>query len=284
MYTHRGAYLNALGEVIETGMSCDTRLPLDAADVPLQRLVLPLGGHGGRRHARLPAQGRAGPHLGAARAEGVTHYCGAPTVLIALVEPPGKARRSTAHGDRDGGGRAALADAARPAERAELRPDPRLRPDRDLRAAHDLRVAAASGTSCPREEQARLHARQGQGYADRRPGARGRRADARRAARRRDARRGGHARQQRDEGLLRAARGDRRGLPRRLVPLGRPRRAGTPTATSSCATARRTSSSPAARTSRRSRSSRRSRGTRPCWSAPSSPSPTRTGASGPRRS
>ena len=39
------------------------RLPLDAADVPLQRLVLPVE-HGGQRgHQRLPAQGRAGADL-----------------------------------------------------------------------------------------------------------------------------------------------------------------------------------------------------------------------------
>ena len=31
-------------------------LPVDAADVPLQRLVLPLGGHRGGGHARLPAR------------------------------------------------------------------------------------------------------------------------------------------------------------------------------------------------------------------------------------
>ena len=43
MYTHRGAYLNALGKVIETRHDVRQRLPLDAADVPLQRLVLPLG-------------------------------------------------------------------------------------------------------------------------------------------------------------------------------------------------------------------------------------------------
>ena len=34
------------------------RLPVDAADVPLQRLVLPLGGDGDRRDPRVPAQGR----------------------------------------------------------------------------------------------------------------------------------------------------------------------------------------------------------------------------------
>ena len=39
MYTHRGAYLNALGENVTAGHRVGHGLPLDAADVPLQRLV-----------------------------------------------------------------------------------------------------------------------------------------------------------------------------------------------------------------------------------------------------
>ena len=65
MYTHRGAYLNSLGELLETRMIVRQRLPVDAADVPLQRLVLSLGGHGHRRHPRLPAQARPGNGLAA---------------------------------------------------------------------------------------------------------------------------------------------------------------------------------------------------------------------------
>ena len=38
-------------------------LPVDPAHVPLLGLDLHLGGHGGRRHPRLPAQGRAQAHL-----------------------------------------------------------------------------------------------------------------------------------------------------------------------------------------------------------------------------
>ena len=48
-------------------------VPVDAADVPLQRLVLPVGGHRGRRHARLPARGPRRRDLGADRRAGVTH-------------------------------------------------------------------------------------------------------------------------------------------------------------------------------------------------------------------
>ena len=50
MVTHRGAYLNALRRVRAVGrLTPLDALPLDAADVPLQRLVLPLGRDGGRR-------------------------------------------------------------------------------------------------------------------------------------------------------------------------------------------------------------------------------------------
>ena len=49
VYTYRGAYLNALGEVIEAELGHHPGLPVDAADVPLQRLVLPVGGDRGGR-------------------------------------------------------------------------------------------------------------------------------------------------------------------------------------------------------------------------------------------
>ena len=39
VYTHRGAYLQALGVAMEVGLGYDSGAPLDAPDVPLQRLV-----------------------------------------------------------------------------------------------------------------------------------------------------------------------------------------------------------------------------------------------------
>ena len=39
------------------------RVPVDPADVPLQRLDLPVGGDGGGRHPRVPPQGRSGADL-----------------------------------------------------------------------------------------------------------------------------------------------------------------------------------------------------------------------------
>ena len=58
MYHHRGAYLQALGDRASAARP-PQRLPVDAADVPLQRLVLHVGGHRGRRHSRVPARRRA---------------------------------------------------------------------------------------------------------------------------------------------------------------------------------------------------------------------------------
>ena len=58
VYHHRGAYLNALSQHHRLGDAAARRLPVDAADVPLQRLVLPVDDGGERRRQRLPAQGR----------------------------------------------------------------------------------------------------------------------------------------------------------------------------------------------------------------------------------
>ena len=68
VYHHRGAYLNALGNALAFGLRPTVRLSVDAADVPLQRLDLHLGGDRGRRHARLPAPGRSGADLRGDRA------------------------------------------------------------------------------------------------------------------------------------------------------------------------------------------------------------------------
>ena len=88
-YTYRGAYLNALSEVIVAGLAPESALPVDAADVPLQRLVLPVGGDRGRGDARDDARG--GPRARSGELiddEGVTHYYGAPTVQLIGRRPP----------------------------------------------------------------------------------------------------------------------------------------------------------------------------------------------------
>ena len=63
-------------------------LPLDAADVPLQRLVLSVDDGRRVRHQCLPAPGRGEGDLDAIRDHGVTHYCGAPIVHATIAEAP----------------------------------------------------------------------------------------------------------------------------------------------------------------------------------------------------
>ena len=57
MYHHRGAYLRR-SQWSRTPDDAPSASPVDPADVPLQRLVLPVGGHRCGGHARLLAQGR----------------------------------------------------------------------------------------------------------------------------------------------------------------------------------------------------------------------------------
>ena len=92
MYTYRGAYLNALGEVIETGMSFDS----------VYLWTLPMF-HCNGWCFTWAVTAVAGTHVCLRKvdpaeiwdlfdAQGVTHYNGAPTVQIGLVNHP-KARR-----------------------------------------------------------------------------------------------------------------------------------------------------------------------------------------------
>ena len=82
MYTHRGAYLNSLAEIIHSRHDREQRLPVDAADVPLQRLVHPVGDHRDRRAPTCACARCARDAIWARFDEhGVTHLNGAPTVL-----------------------------------------------------------------------------------------------------------------------------------------------------------------------------------------------------------
>ena len=56
MYHHRGAYLNAIGEMLEIKFTPEFGLPLDPAHVSLQRVVLSLGRDGHGRHPCVSAQ------------------------------------------------------------------------------------------------------------------------------------------------------------------------------------------------------------------------------------
>ena len=65
MYHHRGAYLQALAMVgAHRPVTRRAVLPVDAADVPLQRLVLPVGGHRRRRRPTSACAGSSRPRSG----------------------------------------------------------------------------------------------------------------------------------------------------------------------------------------------------------------------------
>ncbi len=87
MFTHRGAWVNAIGELTEHALDAAKRLPVDAPHVSLQRLVLHLGRHGRRARATFACRGPIRPKsVRLIEAEGVTHLCGAPVVVATLSQ------------------------------------------------------------------------------------------------------------------------------------------------------------------------------------------------------
>jgi fatty-acyl-CoA synthase len=162
MYTHRGAYLNAIGEILETGMTFDARY----------LWTLPMF-HCNGWCFTWGVTALAGMHICLRRVEsgriwelidreGVTHYNGAPTVQIGVVNDP-KAHRL----ERP----VTVTVAGAP-------PSPTLLgklKDLNFRPVHVYGLTETYGphTVCawnsewdalPPEERARLAARQGQGY------------------------------------------------------------------------------------------------------------------------
>ncbi|MBX5451465.1 acyl--CoA ligase family protein [Thermogemmatispora sp.] len=162
MYTYRGAYLNALGEVIETGMSSSSvylwTLPMFHCNgwcFPWAVTAV------GARHVCLR---KVDPGLvwDLLEQEGVTHYNGAPTVHIFIVNHP------KAHPIERGVTVTVAGAPPSPTLLAQMR---RL----NMRPIHVYGLTETYGpyTVCewheewstlPEEEQARLLARQGQGY------------------------------------------------------------------------------------------------------------------------
>ena len=278
MYTHRGAYLNALGEIDRARARAATRSTCGRCRCSTATAGASRG-PSRRPAARTSACARS-IRRGSGQLfdeEGVTHFNGAPTVLIGDRQPP------------DG---AAALD--RPVTRRDR---PARRPRRRCSAAQDrsfgarihlygltetygphtvLRAGSPTGTRSPAEEQARLLARQGSRL--RRPPT----WCASSTTAMHDVPRDGETMGEvvmRGNNVMPGYFDDPRPPRRRSAAAGSTPATSascTPTATSSCATARRTSSSPAARTSRRSRSSRRSPSTRRCSSARWSPSRTRS--------
>jgi fatty-acyl-CoA synthase len=162
MYTHRGAYLNALGEIIETNLQPDSAYMWTLPMFHCNGWCFTWGVTAvGARHVCLRAVDfdRIWQLL---ETEGVTHYNGAPTVQIGVVNHPG------AHAlDRE----VTVCVAGAPPSPTLLGQMQRL----NLRPIHLYGLTETYGphTVCewheewadaPPDEQARLLARQGQAY------------------------------------------------------------------------------------------------------------------------
>ena len=83
VYHHRGAYLNALGNALEWDTAPSSPVSLDAAAVPLQRLVLSPGRlRLSRERISVCAPRNRGRDIEPQYPSlGVTHMCGAPIVV-----------------------------------------------------------------------------------------------------------------------------------------------------------------------------------------------------------
>ena len=196
-------------------------------------------------------------------AAGVTHLCGAPIVLNMLVHAPAEVKRRFGRTIEVATGGAAPPSAVIEAMEGMGFHVTHLYGLTESYGPATVCVEQPGWPELPLAERAGLMARQGVRYPTLAETHGGRSRDAGAGAgRRRDAGRDHAARQHADEGLPQEPDRHRRGVPRRLVPHRRPRRAAIPTATSRSRTAPRTSSSRAARTSPRSRSRRRSTATR----------------------
>ncbi len=91
IYTHRGAYLNALGEIIEVGLRPDSTYLWTLPMFHCNGWCFPWAVTGiGATHVCLPKVEPARV-LSLIETEQVSHFCGAPTVLITLAMecPPG---------------------------------------------------------------------------------------------------------------------------------------------------------------------------------------------------
>ena len=146
-YTYRGAYLNALSEVIVAGMSPESvylwTLPMFHCNgwcFPWAVTAVAAHARGaarGRSRSRLAADRRGGRDALQRRANG-----SADDHQPSQGAPPGAA------GDRDGCRIATVADAAGSHGRAQLPNRARLRPDRDLRPDHGVSNSGGMAASC----------------------------------------------------------------------------------------------------------------------------------------
>ena len=144
MYTHRGAYLNALAEVVHSGHDTDSvylwTLPMFHCNgwcTPWA--VTAVGGRHVCLRAIEPARDLA------ARRRGRSHALQRRSNRAHHARQPSRRTRVRTPGHGDDRGRSSQPDHHPPDERARRPNRPRLRSDRDVRALHGVRVAARMG-------------------------------------------------------------------------------------------------------------------------------------------
>ena len=88
VYHHRGAYLNAVGNIVTWSMPQHAVYLWTLPMFHCNGWSFPVDHGGEGRHQRLPAQGRRPRHLRPDQEHKVTHYCGAPIVHNMLINAP----------------------------------------------------------------------------------------------------------------------------------------------------------------------------------------------------
>jgi len=163
MYSHRGAWVNAMGEVIEAGMNFETKY----------LWTLPMF-HCNGWCFTWAVTAVAGTHVCLRRvessriwdlleSEGITHYCGAPTVQIGVVNDP-KAHRLTRPVTVTVAGAPPSPTLLGKLKELSFRPV-HVYGLTETYGPHTVCAWHKEWDSLPADEQARLAARQGQGYA-----------------------------------------------------------------------------------------------------------------------
>ena len=164
MYTHRGAYLNALGELMEHGLNSSSvylwTLPMFHCNGWCFPWAVTAAG---ARHVCL-RQVDAPKMVELIRAEGVTHLCGAPVVVSTLTE------YCAAHGIRFAGALKIVTAGAPPAP-AVIRAAEEVGADlahvyglTETYGPHSICAWRPEWNALPAAERAQLRARQGVAY------------------------------------------------------------------------------------------------------------------------
>src|ERR1019366_4421248 len=132
VYHHRGAHLNAVGNILTWGMPRHSVYLWTLPMFHCNGWCFPgtVAANAGTNVCLRKVD--AADVFRLMRTEGVTHFCGAPVVHSLLINAPEELREAVGRDDRGDGA-------------ARLRPDPRLRADRDLRAGRRMREARGMG-------------------------------------------------------------------------------------------------------------------------------------------